>query len=279
MGFKPLSIAYRPINLPCGQCVGCRLERSRQWAMRIMHESQLHASNCFITLTYSDENIPADGGLRKSDFQKFMKRLRKKVGSVRFFYAGEYGESLGRPHYHACIFGYDFPDKVPFSQSGEHTIYISDELSKLWPYGHVTIGELTFQSAAYVARYCMKKVTGDSADRHYEKICPYTGEIYKIQEEYVTMSLKPAIGRNWYDKYKTDLYPSDYHIVNGVKVRPPRYYDRLLKIENESLLEQLKFKRVRRALKSKEHQTPNRLRVREKVAKARLNQLTRHKEI
>jgi len=68
-----------PLELPCGQCIGCRLERSRQWAIRCVHEASMHENNCFITLTYAPEYLPPDGGLIKSDFQKFIKRLRKSI--------------------------------------------------------------------------------------------------------------------------------------------------------------------------------------------------------
>ena len=95
------------IKIPCGRCVGCRLERSRQWSVRIMHESQLHAENSFITLTYDDAHVPSDYSLRYPDFQKFMKRLRKHTGlPIRYYMCGEYGETFSRPHFHSCIFGF-----------------------------------------------------------------------------------------------------------------------------------------------------------------------------
>jgi hypothetical protein len=108
--FKPTAgYLDKELKLPCGRCIGCRLERSRQWAVRCVHEASLHEKNCFITLTYSPENLPKDGSLDVSHFQKFMKRFRKRFGpGIRFFHCGEYGESLSRPHYHACIFGFDF---------------------------------------------------------------------------------------------------------------------------------------------------------------------------
>jgi hypothetical protein len=101
------------LELPCGQCIGCRLERSRQWAMRCLHESSLYDRNAFVTLTYDDEHLPPGGSLNYPDFQRFMKRLRKNSKSpIRFYMGGEYGESTLRPHFHVCLFGYDFPDKV-----------------------------------------------------------------------------------------------------------------------------------------------------------------------
>lgn len=267
-------------SLPCGRCIGCRLERSRQWAMRCMYESQLHQDNCFITLTYSDEFLPCDGGLRKSDFQKFIKRLRRKfpVGSVRFFHCGEYGDRLSRPHYHAILFGVDFFDKEVFRQ-GSNPVFTSASLCSLWPYGFSTLGAVTFESCAYVARYVMKKVTGDMARAHYERVCIETGEIISIQPEYITMSLKPAIGRRWYERFSGDVYPSDFLIVNGMRVRPPKYFDKLFGISDSVHLERIKLKRVRFASRFKADATPERLAVREQVTNARLLLLKRHLEI
>lgn len=264
------------LSLPCGQCIGCRLERSRQWAIRCMHEAQLHENNSFITLTISDDqsHLPlqkriSTNTLRKSDFQRFMKRLRDKRdyradGHIGYYYCGEYGEKYQRPHYHACLFNCDFPDKYLYkiTDTGEH-LFRSPELEKLWPYGFSTIGNVTFESAAYVARYITKKITGEHALSVYggsdNIINKHTGEIlddhthlivekerkdgtkyFKLQmkpeltrvitydrfPEYTDMSKNPAIGLNWIKKYHTDVYPSDELILRGKKIRPARYYDK-----------------------------------------------------
>lgn len=175
---KRLMFEYNPkycgqtmpdLQVPCGQCVGCRLERSRQWAIRCMHEAQMHKQNCFITLTYDDKHLPEDHGLHYKHFQDFMKRLRKKYGAgIRFYMCGEYGEQLGRPHFHACIFGMDFADKKLWKTTGSKSkLYRSAELEKLWTFGFSSVGDVNFESAAYVARYIMKKVTGEAATEHY----------------------------------------------------------------------------------------------------------------
>lgn len=156
------------LYVPCGQCLGCRLERSRQWAVRCMHEASLYDRNCFITLTYDDDNLPADRSLHYSHFQLFMKRLRKAHGDgIRFYMCGEYGEKKGRPHYHACLFNFNFDDLTLWQERRGTKLYRSKSLERLWPYGFSTVGGVTFQSAAYVARYIMKKVTGDRAPDHY----------------------------------------------------------------------------------------------------------------
>ena len=147
------------IWLPCGQCIGCRLQRSREWAARCVFEASRHEHNSFITLTYAPECLPEDGSLHYEHFQKFIKRLRKRLWryeddlKVRFFMCGEYGEQFSRPHYHAIIFGYDFPDKVFWSRNNGYPLYRSRMLEELWPFGYCTVGDVTFESAAYVARY------------------------------------------------------------------------------------------------------------------------------
>jgi len=240
---KPFPFA-KGFNLPCGQCVGCRLNYSRQWAIRLVHENQMHENSCFITLTFSPEELNKRGNpdsLDVRDFQLFMKRLRKKhQHKIRFFHCGEYGEKNQRPHYHALIYNHDFPDRKLFKERKNIKLYTSKELEELWPYGFSTIGDVTFQSAAYVARYIMKKQKGETAQEHYTNIDPSTGEVTTIEPEYCTMSRKPGIGYNWFQKYKTDVYPKDVCIINNHEVKPPRYYDTLL---NEEELKEVKKKR------------------------------------
>lgn len=263
----------RELQLPCGQCVGCRLERSRQWAVRCYHEQQMHRENCFITLTYSDEFLPPDWSLNYSHFQKFMKRLRKLKGPSRFFMCGEYGDENFRPHYHACLFGVQFRDRQNWrkSASGFDT-FRSEELDRLWGMGHAELGELTFESAAYVARYVMKKVTGKDAERHYETFDPYTGEIFNRTPEFARMSLKPGIGFDWYAKFRSEVFPRDRVVINGREVRPPRYYDKCLQSEVGSLSDVVEYQRYLKAMDiPKEESSDVRLAVRETVAKARLS--------
>lgn len=278
-----------PITLACGQCRGCRLERSRTWAVRIMHEAQLAEKTSFITLTYSDEHLPEDGGLRKTDFQKFMKRLRKQhpPQSIKFFHCGEYGERYGRPHYHAALFGVDFKhDQLPVEERRGHLYYESETLTKLWPFGQHRIGNLTFESAAYIARYIMKKINGDLAEDHYAKewdVDKNTGEVIvtaSYEPEYTTMSRggkngPGGIGKDFYDKYKHVIYRDDFVISNGVKATPPKYYDRHYEIEQPRKMKLIKEKRQERGIKHVENNTPKRRRTREKLQAIRLKQLKR----
>lgn len=219
----------RALELPCGQCVGCRLERSRQWAVRCVHESQMHAYSVFLTLTYDDLRLKSMS-LVYRDFQLFMKRLRKAKGKVRFYMCGEYGETYGRPHFHACVFGCFFEDREFFrkSPSGE-SIFTSVELSRLWPHGFSSIGDVTFNSAAYVARYVMKRVTGMNSENHYRVLDTDTGEVVDRIPEFTRMSLKPGIGATWFAKFREEVYgPRDAVVLNGISMRPPKYYDKLL---------------------------------------------------
>lgn len=266
-----------PQTVPCGQCIGCRLERSRQWAVRCVHEAQSHVDKCFVTLTYDDEHLPPGRTLVKADFQKFMKRLRKQTGEkIRFFHCGEYGDLDARPHYHALLFGIDFPDKKPHSTNGQgDVIYKSETLERIWGKGFCTIGALTFETAAYTARYIMKKVTGENAIHHYETVDSASGEIIQRQPEYITMSLKPGIGGDWFDKFSSDLYPSDFVVIRGQRQGVPKFYDRKVERDDPALLQRIKRKRIRSASKHKADQTPERLAVRQEVKLSQIKTLSR----
>ena len=283
-------------KLPCRQCVGCRLQRSAEWATRCINEADLYEDNCFITLTYAPQNMPADGSLNHAHFQKFMKRLRHKyvpkcpypVGhedreqwmfdnAIRFYMCGEYGENFGRPHFHAILFNHDFKDKYLWKINNGQRLYRSEELEQLWPYGYSSIGTVTFESAAYVARYIMKKVTGDAADDHYITVCPETGEVlHERTPEYNQPSRNGGIGKRWFEKYKSDVYPHDYIVTpDGRKLKPPKFYDNLYEAEFPLDMEEIKNKRIDNAEKHEDNNTSERLIVREKVANAKLKQLPR----
>lgn len=272
----------RSLLLPCGQCVGCRLEKSRQWAMRAMHEASLHAQNCAVLLTYSPEAIPPGGALRYRDYQLFMKRLRRKVGPVRFYMCGEYGTQNLRPHYHAIFFGYDFPDKLYIGKSPAGSeLFSSAALNRLWGFGQCSVGEANFKSAAYIARHNLAKVNGPLADANYERIDMTTSEIIRVPTEFNRMSLggrgDGGIGFRWFNKYSSDVYPVDRCVVNGREVRPPKYYDALYKRRDRVGLEEIKAQREYKSYVSEtwKDNVPERLSVRELVVKARLKYLKR----
>lgn len=262
----------RELRIPCGQCIGCRLERSRQNAIRCVHESQMHDVNVFITLTYNQDSGSVYS-LCYRDFQLFMKKLRKKYGKVRFYMAGEYGEHTRRPHFHALLFGVDFTDKVFFKRSDSGSnVYVSKILTDLWGHGFASVGDVTFESAAYVARYIVKKVTGDLADDHYVHVDLLSGEVHKLVPEFTHMSLKPGIGYTWFRKYCQEVYPHDRVVIRGMEMKPPRAYDRLLKRLNpvSVMPDEVEYERYLKSLSVAEHSTSARLAVREQVAHARL---------
>jgi len=255
-----------PLKIACGQCHGCRLERSRQWAVRCVHEAQCYDDNSFLTLTYAPENRPKDGSLEKMDFQKFIKRLRKKFSNktIRYYMCGEYGEDLQHPHFHAIIFNHDFADKEPCKTSGDDILYRSQTLDNLWPYGHAWIGSVTFESAAYVARYVMKKVNGDLSEDHYQKVNLESGEVTHLQPEYTACSLKPGIGEPWFMRFKSDLRKG-FITLRGVKMPVPKYYETLMERHDEKL--HLDYKELMRTVIDYDdpENTLERLRVRETI--------------
>lgn len=250
----------RPLDLPCGQCIGCRLARSRDWAVRCVHEAQLHEASCFVTLTYDEDHLPEDGGLVLRHWQLFAKRLRKELGPFRFFHCGEYGEQTYRPHYHALLFGVDFSSDREVYQRHPHFLWRSDTLDRVWGMSqHNPIGAVSYETASYVARYVVKKLTGNEAAETYGDLRP----------PYVTMSRRPGIGSGWLEKFSSDVYPSDEVVINARRFRPPRFYDKKVGEVDESFLDLIK--RKRRDQVSREDATPDRLAVREKVAEATVN--------
>lgn len=283
--FRKSESIGQAMHVPCGQCIGCRLLKSQTWATRIVHEAQMHPENCFLTLTYRPEDLPDYGSLKKEHVQKFLKRLRKDLTpkKIRYYYCGEYGEKLSRPHYHLCLFNHEFPDKIRHrydQKTGWQ--YISQHLTKLWPYGFHEIGTLNYASAGYAARYCLKKINGQRAATHYEYVDPDTGEIQHLQAEYTDMSRgrKPGqgIGGPWYAKYHKDAFPSDYLINNGTHIPVPQYYRDQLKKDHPILAEKLRKKRIKTARKHAKDNTPERLETREQCKIAQTTRLTRNYE-
>nr|QJB20509.1 MAG: replication initiator protein [Microvirus sp.] len=240
-----------------------------------MFEAQTHKETSFITLTYAPEHLPHPPSLDYSHFQLFMKRLRKRMGPMRFFMCGEYGDQLSRPHFHAIIFGTRFPDRVLWSRSGSgNDLYRSATLEQLWPFGHSSVADVTFESAAYVARYSLKKVTGDLAEQHYRFVDADTGEVTQRTPEFCHMSLKPGIGGRWFELYSSDVYNGhDYVVINGHKCKPPRYFDRLLKRQDPMAFDDVKTAREFKGYSRRDDSTDSRLAARETVQLAALNRL------
>lgn len=259
-----------PLKLPCGSCVGCRLDRARDWTTRCMHEASLYDSNCVLTLTYSPENLPFDNSLNVVHFQKFIRELRRQYRGhrIRYFHCGEYGEHLSRPHYHAILFNFDFPDKKLWKTSGNTRLYHSPSLEKIWGLGLCSIGDVTPESVAYVARYIVKKVGGEKADDHYG-MDPKTGALRT--PEYITMSRRPGIGSDWYEKFSSDVFPTDSVVLKGREIRPPRYYTDKYTKDNFMASVELKNKRISTMKRFDKDYTRDKLIARERVAKKNLS--------
>lgn len=295
--------AISTMEVACGQCLGCRLDHSRMWAMRIVHEASLYeysGGNCFITLTYRDEleatkeqrqkgqYIPDDWSLHKSHLQRFLKRLRWhfRPKKIRFYAAGEYGSTckhglkldwvscpccnVGRPHYHVCLFNCTFNDLESYSGDGQGGLrYTSKTLERIWGFGFVDVGELNFDTAAYVSRYILKKITGERAKDHYWSN-EFDGTSNKILPEFTVMSRRPGIGKEWFEKYKEDVFPSDEVPVPGAGVYQtvPRYYEEIFKCEDAVSMEEIKAIRRKYKEEHPEEFTAERLMAKYKVTKA-----------
>lgn len=256
-----------PLKIPCGQCIGCRIDRARQWALRCVHESMYHDHNSFLTLTYSPETLRYTEEtflptLVLRDCQLFLKRLRKRLGKFRYFLAGEYGSEFSRPHYHLLLFGLDFPDKVYLSRNKYRDVYyISPTLSDLWPYGFHTIGSLTPRTAQYCAQYCLKKVIGKDSWTQY--LCR--------KPEFITVSRAPGLGNAFYHDHFEQMYIDDYVVdSNGKKMSIPAYYDNLHFTLHPHLKEEYSIERQIRAMSYKDELTEPRLCAKEICAQARV---------
>lgn len=262
-----------PFPVPCQQCMGCRLAYSLSWGLRCMHEKSLHKMSSFVTLTYDDNNLPEDGSLNKDHHRQFMYRLRehiyRKAGlkGIRFYMAGEYGSITNRPHYHYLFFNLDFLDKKfhKVTRSGEN-LYKSPLLDKLWPFGHNMIGAVTLESCCYVARYIVDKMKGEKAEAWYMGRTP----------EFTCKSTKPGIAREWYVKFGKHAHESgDFAVMNGKRVKMPRYYDNQYELVDGERLAVLKKERRRKALVHRADNTVDRRKVRRLVRDARMSQFSR----
>ena len=302
---------HERIDVACGRCLGCRIDRSKEWAIRCVHEAVMYDDNCFITLTFNEDNMAhfeekccpanedAELELRNScrvyqekgvvcdgrslcikDFQLFMKRLRKVKRGVRYYHCGEYGSELQRPHHHACLFNCDFEDKVLWTERDGVRLYRSAELESLWPYGFSSVGDVTYESAAYCARYITKKMNGEKAKSHYRGVDVSTGEVKTILPEFTSMSRRPGLGARWFAEHPGDVYPKGFLTIGGKKLKSPKYYDDIYDRKEPEKFEAVRQER-RRAAKEYEERGEkygDRLRAKEKVLMAKLGRLPRRLE-
>lgn len=264
------SIGAEKLAIPCGQCVGCRLEYSRQWAMRCFFEAKKYKYNYFVTLTYNDEHLPIvphakvdpDTGevisiedvatLDPVELQKFIKRLRRYAkrefgaDNIRFFACGEYGSLNMRPHYHLILFNVNLPDLKLEKVENGFSYYRSPFIEKCWKRGFCIVSDFSFSTAAYVARYMLKKHKGLDRDYYSDR---------GLYPEFTRCSRRPGIGWDYYDSNKDAIYRYDEVFIPRpdeapLQLKPPKYYDRLFELENPALLEYNKGVRKNTAINS-----------------------------
>lgn len=222
---------YNPFAIPCGQCLGCRIDHSRDWALRCMHHSKQYEKNCFITLTFDDINLAGRKSVDVKDWQLFAKRFRTKLAyegreKIEFFHAMEYGEKTSRPHHHAVVFNYFPQDAEVLKNIGGNIYYKSAELSSLWHnQGFIVVGALTYQTAAYTASYTFKK---QKTKNYKEGITPEK------------MTCSQGIGVSHFLKYYKDYCALGAILFDGKKFRIPRGYLKKLDVSDRDLREAFK---------------------------------------
>jgi len=298
---RPQGVAYDSHQLlPCGKCLSCQIDKSKEWATRGFHESQTHTENSFITLTYDEEHLPKHSTLVKKDLTNFIKLLRYYINKGRtkddpdwietkYLAAGEYGskQNSHRPHYHICLFGYEPRDKqFFFSNKWGDSVYTSETISKIWKNkGYITISPLTYRTVAYTARYTVKKIVTkedrqqddywidkETGETNYNPVAYKKGLLMKNKiPEFITMS--QGIGKNWHKKFAKDTH-KDYITVNYGKHKVPRYYDKLMEKEDPQRLQAIKNKRILAAIQNEK--TPQKLKQEATIKRNHVKQLNRN---
>lgn len=240
--------------IPCGKCLGCKLDYSKMWGLRGLIESKVWKKNCFVTLTYNNEHLPKDKNLHKEDIQDFLKRLRKHYTGyqsriwynkrkaeeiieypIRVFYSGEYGDLRYRSHFHVGIFNW-CPDDLKFLKYNKYgdPMYTSKTIEKLWSIngkqiGFVTVEDMNYNTAQYIARYTVKKCFND----HDETI-----KLKGLKPEFIETSRKGGLGYQLYEnKEEWEKLKRNYGIFIKNKKRLklmgiPQYYKNKWKKEN-----------------------------------------------
>ena len=225
------------LEVPCGKCLTCRIKKRQEWAVRMLHECESHKDSIFITLTYDEEHVPYRSTLsvyptlKKSDLQKFFKRLRRDLENqnrkIKYFASGEYGDNE-RPHYHAIIFGLSL-------REDDKTL-----IKENWPKCNWNITKIATKSFGlaepdsllYVAKYISKQFSGEEADTHYKN----------KNREPVFRLLSMGLGKEFAEKESKKWYKQGYITVKNIKQSIPRYYlkkypppeDYLQKLKNKA---------------------------------------------
>lgn len=275
---------YERLQVPCQSCIGCKLDRSRDWALRCVHEGYYYDErNLFLSLTFNPECINPEGTLVKSDWTKFIDKARQafivrkgeliddETRFIRYFHCGEYGALGDRPHHHAILFNFRPSDLEYVTTRNGYRLYRSEKLEECWSkpitaeeyhlynprdcyqregktyvrLGFITIGELTWETAAYTARYILKKQ--GRAGENYQHTDTTTGEVTDRIQEYVTMSNRPGLGQRWIKEFYLDFYPHNYILHKGRRLKPPKYYDKWMEANQPEIMEGVKCKKQQQA--------------------------------
>jgi len=236
---------YTGLAIPCGHCILCRSEQARQQAVRIEHEARMWVESSFVTLTYDDKHLPKYGSLDYAHTTKFWKRLRihfqrKKLGTIRYYLVGEYGDETLRPHYHACIFGQAFVQDRIIIRNQPTLLWVSPLLQELWGLGQVSVGALTFETARYAASYVTKKL---ASKQQYVRTDEETGELIPLAQPRAFMSRNLA--KSWWLKWGKGVTDNDYVVINGQRQKPPKAYDRWLREVDQEKAEEIKAQRLK----------------------------------
>lgn len=233
---KPIKLyvneEHGKLNLGCGKCLACRIQKRKEWSMRLWHELSYHDRHVFLTLTYDDYHLPDDESLRIRDIQLFIKRLRKDLAKdgrkIKYFACGEYGGRTHRPHYHAIIYGLglDKPDKQLVMDNWMKCDWSVYKIRK------ESFGRVEAKSINYVAGYIHSKLSGNEAREVYDN----TGR------EPVFRILSQGLGKQFALDNREQLQEAGCVTMNGIKHAIPRYYINTLGINIESIQEQARYK-------------------------------------
>lgn len=240
-GYEGHKLGLTELKLPCGKCPECQKDYYTQWATRGSRELQRWPISLFITLTYDDDHLPEDRSLNKKHVQDFIKRVKKhaqstKENPVRQIYCGEYGTQTSRPHYHVILFNFDLEDKKPFRRTDQgDTIYHSQVLRNLWPFGNSEFGIAKPGAIAYLFKYILKKKTRKEKKNPLELLIGDT--TYEVEHEFIEASRNPGIGAHM---RQSNSIKKGYLSVNGVRTKLPKYYQNFLQTHDPDTYEKLK---------------------------------------
>lgn len=241
---------YEEIAISCQKCTECLASKSQNWSIRNFCElHQSPSGNYFITLTYDNEHYPKNGSLELDHITKFLKRLRNHLGSFRYYYVGEYGETTKRAHWHLCLYGLDLDETQyevsPASKDG-HTYYRHPKITSIWGKGNVEIGELNMSTINYVCKYINKAVYGEQKKERYKRISE-KGNVFYVKPEFGHMSKRPPLGSAFFEKYQSDYdHPdTDFFVLpKGIKTLVPKAFLRIL--ESQPGTESIEIKKARK---------------------------------